>query len=428
MRRWRAGTRSCRNAARTGPASPGTTDARVLLMRVVRCDGSPGQLAVLSEALAEALDGGAAVLPLPPEAPSPEQLPDPGPGAALVIETSGSTGAPKRVVLSAAALRASAQATHQRLGGPGRWLLALPAHHIAGAQLIVRALLGGHPPTLLDCRGGFRPERFAQLATGMLGATEGQRLYISLVPTQLHRILTSGPGGPGGPGGPENTAALEALRGFDAVLIGGAAVPTALRAQALHAGVAVICTYGMSETAGGCVYDGIPLRGAQVALDPLDGRISLAGPMLSSGYLGDPSGTAEVLREGWFHTADIGRFEPDARLRVLGRIDDVIITGGQKVHPGAVERVLTAQPGIHAACVVGLADPEWGQLVAAAVVRDPTPQNPADLNPEDLNPEDLDGAVRAELGAASVPKLLRELPELPLRGIGKPDRAAVAKL
>ena len=384
-------------------------------MRVMRSDGSPRAVAALSEALASALDGGPAVLPVESGEPSAGVLPDPGFGAALVIQTSGSTGPAKRVVLSAAALRASADATHQRLGGPGRWLLALPAHHIAGAQIIVRGLLAGHPPTLLDGRGGFRPQRFARVAAGLGAAAEGQRRYTSLVPTQLHRILA---------GGPENRAALDALCGFDAVLVGGAAIPASLRAQALAAGVAIVCTYGMSETAGGCVYDGVPLDGARIRLDPLDGRISLAGPMLTSGYLGDPAGTAQVLRDGWFHTSDMGRFEPDGRLRVLGRIDDVIITGGQKVHPAAVERVLTAQPGIRAACVVGLTDPEWGQLVAAAVVCDPASHSSEWLGAA----ASLDGAVRAELGAASVPRLLRELPELPLRGIGKPDRAAVAKL
>jgi O-succinylbenzoic acid--CoA ligase len=388
-------------------------------MRIVGCDGSPKAVAVLGEALAAALAGGPAVLPVPAGAPPPGQLPGPGPGAALVIETSGSTGRAKRVVLSAAALRASAEATHRRLGGPGRWLLALPAEHIAGAQVIVRALLGGHPPSVLDGRGGFRPRRFARVAAGLLAEAGGQRRYTSLVPTQLHRILAGGVDNR-----VENRAALEALRGFDAVLIGGAAIPATLRGEALAEGIAVVCTYGMSETAGGCVYDGIALDGARVRLDPLDGRISLAGPMLTSGYLGDPDYTARVLRQGWFHTSDIGRFEPDGRLRVLGRIDDVIITGGHKVHPAAVERVLTAQPGIRAACVVGLADPEWGQLVAAAVVRDPTNPNQHSLD----TPASLHGAIRAELGAASVPKLLRELPELPLRGIGKPDRAAVAKL
>jgi O-succinylbenzoic acid--CoA ligase len=388
-------------------------------MRIVDCDGSPEAVAVLGEALAAALAGGPAVLPVPPGHPPPGAGPGPGPGAALVIETSGSTGRAKRVVLSAAALRASAQATHHRLGGAGRWLLALPAEHIAGAQVIVRALLGGHRPSVLDLRGGFRPDRFARAAAGLLGEGGGQRRYTSLVPTQLHRILTGGAENQAA-----NRAALEALRGFDAVLIGGAAIPATLRAEALAAGIALVCTYGMSETAGGCVYDGIALQGARVRLDPGDGRISLSGPMLTSGYLGEPEATARVLREGWFHTSDIGRIEPDGRLRVLGRIDDVIITGGHKVHPAAVERVLTAQPGIRAACVVGLTDPEWGQLVAAAVVCDPTSLN------QDSPPgaAGLDGAIRAELGPASVPRLLRQLPELPLRGIGKPDRAAVAKL
>jgi O-succinylbenzoic acid--CoA ligase len=178
----------------------------------------------------------------------------------------------------------------------------------------------------------------------------------------------------------------------------------------------VVTTYGMSETAGGCVYDGVPLDRVRVRLDPA-GRISLAGPMLASGYLGQPEATAEAFADGWFRTSDLGRWA-DGRLRVLGRADDVITTGGAKVHPAAVERVLLAQPGVRAACVVGLPDREWGQLVAAAIVLAPPPPAPAKL----------EAAVRAELGAPSVPKLLRVLPEMPLRGIGKPDRNEVVRL
>jgi O-succinylbenzoic acid--CoA ligase len=180
----------------------------------------------------------------------------------------------------------------------------------------------------------------------------------------------------------------------------------------------------MSETAGGCVYNGTPLDGAEVRLDPADGRISLAGPMLASGYLGDPELTAASFRDGWFHTSDLGRWTPEGRLQVLGRADDVIITGGEKVHPAAIERVLTAQPGVRAACVVGLTDPEWGQVVAAAVVR----TDATGLGSSSFDSGGLGIAVRAELGAASVPKLVRELAELPLRGIGKPDRAEVVRL
>ena len=392
-------------------------------MRVVRCDGSPESVAALSEALAAALAGGPAVLPVEGAVASGAAsggcagpvagagggrggLPDPVGGSALVVETSGSTGEAKRVVLSAAALRASARATHRRLGGPGRWLLALPVHHIAGAQVLVRGLLAGQRPCVLDCREGFRVDRFAALATALCDEAGGRRCYTSLVPTQLHRVLAEGPG-----------RGLDALRRFDAVLVGGAATSPALLAEAAGAGVAVVTSYGMSETAGGCVYDGVALEGVRVRLDPVDGRISLAGPMLATGYLGDPTRTAGSFGGDWFHTCDVGRWDGDGRLGVLGRVDDVIISGGAKVHPAAVERVLTALPGVDAACVVGLADPEWGQLVAAAVVC----ADPVGLVA-------LRRAVRAELGAASVPRLIRTLTELPLHGIGKPDRTEVIRL
>jgi O-succinylbenzoic acid--CoA ligase len=394
-------------------------------MRVVRCDGSPGSVAELVDALAGALDGGPAVFPTHGSSAAPAS--GPGAGAALVIETSGSTGGPKRVVLSAAALRASAGATHRRLGGPGRWLLALPAQHVAGAQVLVRALLAGHPPAVLDARAGFRAERFAATADALLAATPGERHYTSLVPTQLHRVLDD-PADDSADG----PAAVAALRRFDAVLVGGAATPPALLERARGAGVAVVTTYGMSETAGGCMYDGVPLDGVRVRLDGPDGRICLAGPMLAEGYLGEPDHPA--FDRGWFRTSDLGAWagEPDgtARLQVLGRADDVIITGGRKVHPAAVERVLTGQPGVRAACVVGLADPEWGQLVAAAVVPDDPAarEGPAGPDVAPATRAEWDRAVHDELGAASVPRLVRTLAELPLRGVGKPDRAAVARL
>ena len=167
------------------------------------------------------------------------------------MATSGSTGRPRLVVLRPAALRASAAATAARLGGPGRWLLALPADHVAGVQVVVRALLAGAPPVVQDLRGGFRPAGFAA-ATARLGP--GRR-YTSLVPTQLLRLLDAG------------GAALDALLGYDAVLVGGAALDAGLRARAEAAGVRVVATYGMTETAGGCVYDGVPLDGVRIRLD-----------------------------------------------------------------------------------------------------------------------------------------------------------------
>jgi O-succinylbenzoic acid--CoA ligase len=291
------------------------------------------------------------------------------------------------------------------LGGPARWLLALPAEHVAGVQVIVRALLAGAPPHILDMRDGFRPSTFAE-ATAALG--DGRR-YTSLVPTQLRRILDAGTLSP----------ALEALRSYAAVLIGGAALDAEMRDRASVAGVRVVTTYGMSETAGGCVYDGVPLDGVTVDLEQ-DGRILLGGPTLASGYVGRAVETAAAFGGGRFRTGDLGRWHY-GRLEVLGRADDMIVTGGEKVAPAAVERVLTSQPGVRAACVTALPDQEWGQIVAAAVVLE-GPAEAADWT------DPLRAAVRTELGRAAIPRRIVAVAEIPLRGIGKPDRAAVARL
>ena len=373
------------------------------MLRSVVVDGSPGSVTGLAAALAAALDGtGPAVRPVAVHGPGPGgELPE---GAAVVVSTSGSTGEPKHVVLTAAALTASARATEDRLGGPGRWLLALPAEHVAGIQVVVRALLAGAPPQVQDVREGFRPDGFAR-ATERL--PHGDRRYTSLVPTQLLRLLDAG------------GAPLAALRGYAAVLVGGAALDPALRARALDAGVHVVTTYGMSETAGGCVYDGVPLDGVSVTLED-DGRIVLGGPTVAAGYLGDAAATAAAFDGGRFRTGDLGRLD-DGRLTVLGRADDVVVTGGEKVAPAAVERVLAAQPGIADACVVGVPDEHWGAVVAAAVVLGP------DENLDDLRAS-LRAAVRTTLGRAAVPRRWLAVDAVPLRGIGKPDRSAVARL
>ncbi|MHA6785500.1 AMP-binding protein [Pseudonocardia saturnea] len=367
-------------------------------MRTIVVDGSPERTAELVAALRGALDGGPPVLPLAPGAPAPAT--EPPPGTAVVVATSGSTGEARFVALPAGALRASAEATAARLGGPARWLLALPGEHVAGVQVIVRALLAGAPPQVQDLRAGFRPDGFAA-ATELLGA--GPR-HTSLVPTQLLRLLDAG-----GPG-------LDALRSYRAVLVGGAALDAGAHARARDAGIAVVTTYGMSETAGGCVYDGVPLDGVTADLDA-DGRILLGGPTLATGYVGRPEDTAAAFTGGRFRTGDLGAWRGD-RLVVLGRADDVIVTGGEKVAPAAVERVLVAQPGVRAACVVGVPDARWGRVVTAAVV----------AGPGRAGDDALRAAVRAELGRAAVPRRIVDVEEIPLRGIGKPDRAAVTLL
>ncbi|HSK61337.1 MAG TPA: o-succinylbenzoate--CoA ligase [Actinomycetospora sp.] len=366
-------------------------------METVPTDGSPGAAARLGALAAAALGGdGPAVLPPGPGDPAPPgELTAPVDDAvAAVVITTGSTGAPKAVLLPAASLRASADATSTRLGPPGRWLLALPAHHVAGLQVLLRSAHAGTPAAAMDLRDGFRPEAFAA-ATADAGAA-----YTSLVPTQLVRLLDAG------------GAALDALRSFTAVLLGGAAADPVLLVRARTAGVRVVTTYGMSETCGGCVYEGRPLEGVTVTLEE-DGRIRLGGATLAAGYRGAvPDADRGAFTPDGFRTNDLGAWRPDGRLEVLGRADDVIVTGGEKVAPATVERALLAQDGVREACAVGLPDAEWGARVVVAVVGD------------GLDADALRAAVAPTLGRAA-PRAVAVLDALPLRGIGKPDRAAV---
>jgi len=364
---------------------------------------------LLLPALEAALDGsGPAVSPVAPDAgpaPGVDPAPDVPDGTALVVRTSGSTGEPRGVVLSRDALRASGAATERRLTGPGRWLLALPAEHVAGAQVLVRSVLAGTTPVVLP-DGPFRAPAFTAAVAALTHA--GPR-YTSLVPTQLVRLL-------------DDDAATDALRGLDAVLLGGAASAPHLLDRARAVGVPVVTTYGMSETCGGCVYDGVPLDGVTARLDET-GRVLLAGPVLATGYLSRPDldATAFAQVDGVRHlvTNDLGRLDAGV-LTVLGRADDVILTGATNVAPGAVEALLAGLPEVAEACVVGVPDDEWGQVVVAAVVLRAGHDGP-----------DL-AAVRAlvgdRLGAAHAPRRLVVVDSLPLRGPGKIDRRAVAQL
>jgi O-succinylbenzoic acid--CoA ligase len=318
--------------------------------------------------------------------------PEPEP---LVIETSGSTGAPKRVVLSRAAMRASAAATLSRLGGPGQWLLNLPPTYVAGVQVLFRSVLAATTPVLLE-----EHRSFADAARAM----DGERRYVSLVPTQLTRMLSS-------------SQDVAALRTFDTVLVGGAAVEQSLRRAAAAAGVRVIATYGMSETCGGCVYDGMPLDGVAVAIGG-DGTVRITGPVLFDGYDGQPGETAEVMQGSWFLTSDLGRLDDDGRLHVLGRADDVVVSGGVKVPAGAVARRLREHPSIGAAEVVGAPDAEWGQRVVAVVV--PRGRELPAL-------EDLRNWVSQAHPRAWAPRQLVRVGDIPLLGNGKVDRLALQR-
>lgn len=340
------------------------------------------------------------MLPLDPQAPAAvrdrlvEALrPDVGvdEDVALVIATSGSTGQPKGVELSHHALEASARATMARLGAQDgdRWLSCLPWHHIGGLQVLLRARLSGAP---LVVHERFDVERIRE---------ERDVTLVSLVPTQLLRLLDAGVD----------------LGRFRAILLGGAMAPAPLLARAAAAGANVVTTYGMSETAGGCVYDGLPLDGAAVRLGS-GGRVQLAGPMLMSGYRLAPALTADVMADGWFSTNDVGTLGSDGRLVVHGRLDDIVVTGGENVLVTEVAAVLAGHPDVSDVLVTGVDDDHWGQRLVAVVVP----------NDEPPTLEALREWCRARLPAAAAPRQLVLVDELPRLSSGKPDRLAAQSL
>ena len=291
--------------------------------------------------------------------------------------------------LSAAALTASASASLRRIGaGPGdRWLCCLPTFYIAGIGVLVRSLIAGTEPVISP---SVSPDVLARAGCQ----------HVSLVPTQLRRLLDAG----AAPGSVQT------------VLLGGAAAPDGLLAEARSAGWRVVTTYGMSETCGGCVYDGYPLDGVLVRTGA-DGRIMIGGPVLFSGYRLQPGRTEEALGHGWFRTADLGVVSCDGRITVRGRADDMINSGGTKVVPAQVEAALGTCAGVADVVVVGVPDADWGEAVTAFVVA----ADPADPP----GSAQLRAHARTALSGYAVPKKFVVVREFPLLPSGKPDRVAL---
>ncbi|WP_349827264.1 AMP-binding protein [Brevibacterium litoralis] len=446
----------------------------------------------LSSLLTRAMAGEiAVVLPQDRTAPvrvTPPELYDstgvPGRTAppALVVFTSGSTGAPKGVALSSRALRVSATATEEHMGGPGRWYLCLPTNHVAGVQVVLRSLQAGTTP--VTASGSFTPATFTADVEHLAATTAGGvPLYTSLVPTQLVRIL-------------DDPAATQAAARFTGILLGGAAISPALLDRADASGLRIIRTYGMSETCGGCVYDGIPFAGVTVRILDEDGntvdsgatagpdtagRVHLSGPVLADGYLrveddpedpmagpprlialpdvdpdtGSPNGfgyCAPGTTVRTFRTSDLGRLDSTVtppRLEILGRADDVIITGGENVSPHHVEALLlrALEPhGIAEVLLTSVPDPQWGERLVAllrpatpAVSREPgsaTGEGQGEIAPHAVSTRTgkaLDaGAVRRILGGElprpHLPREVLAVDRIPSRSIGKPDRQAARRL
>ena len=382
---------------------------------------------------------------------------------ALVVGTSGSTGTPKQTALSVRALRASARATERFFADcpssgsakprrvvsedPAQWLLALPAHYVAGAQVLARSVLAGTTPVVaasITDGVSFTPEVFLNAAERLSCA----RRFVSLVPTQVHKLLEAAEASPA-----LGSEIYDALGQFTGILLGGAPASASLLAAARELGLNVVTTYGSAETAGGCVYSGVALPGVRLRVVPEDagladspvvagaeaaGRIWLGGEHLASGYLGDSARTAShffVDAHGcrWYRTDDYGSLVPPApntpeddgapALSVLGRSDDVIITGGVKVSSHAVAAVLESHPAVREAAVAGVPDARWGAAVIAAVTLRNLPEHyGADAAETARQLQQLCGA---QLGAAGVPKVVRIVPDFPATSTGKPDRLAI---
>lgn len=336
------------------------------------------------------------------------------PGTAAVVTTSGSTGVPKSVILSRDALTASAMATADRIG-EGAWLLALPASYVAGLQVLVRAIVADREPALLS--GAFTPQTFAAAALMMVSTERGSRIptFTSLVPAQLTTLLDAA----------EHDAPVRAaLRSFERILVGGQALPPATLERAEAAGVRIARTYGSTETSGGCVYDGAPLRGVGVRIR--DGEVQVSGPTLADGYLGDEALTDAAFPRDpdgtrWYRTGDAGLIE-DGVLRIRGRIDNVIVSGGINISLDRVERIVRTIPGLASAVVVGVPDARWGE--ASVVV---APRGEALRRSEAVQLDEARRAVAAEIGPHARPSRLVVVDELDTLPSGKPDRERIRR-
>lgn len=365
----------------------------------------------LAERLVQLWDEGKAVLPIDPglapgavqqllEAFKPARLEGPTgatylpggvpveEGIALVLPTSGTSGAPKGVELSHAALRWSARAVNARLG-PGRWLSCVPMAHVAGIGILMRSLEAGTEPVIHN-----------RFDIGSIYSARDTDL-ISLVPTTLQRLLGAGVD----------------LTQYRTVLVGGGPALPGLIEKARANGVPVVCTYGMTETCGGCVYDGVPLPG--VAARIVDEQIEIKGPMTMQRYRLAPEPTAAAFHNGWFRTSDRGDVDDNCRLQVFGRVDDVIVTGGEKVSAAAVETLLRQHKQVADAAVVGLENPEWGQIVAALIVPRGT---------EVPSLEDLRELVKAQGTAHMAPRKVMTVKQIPRTPSGKVNRGRVTEL
>lgn len=331
-----------------------------------------------------------------------------------IIPTSGTTGQPKLVVLSRAAFAASARASAANLPlGPGdRWLLCLPLAHVGGLSIVTRSLLAGSALVPFDPGSSGLLARIDELARWV---EQTHPTLLSLVPAVLDALLAK-------------TVALSPPPGLRAVLLGGAAARPELVALAAERGLPVLTTYGLTEAcsqvttaalggpmknAAGVLGSGRVLPGIELRVRD-DGRLCVRGPTLATSLLDAP---LPLDPDGWYVTDDLGRLDADGELFVDGRASDRIVSGGENVDPLVVEACLAREPGVRNACVFGIPDARFGELVVCALAVT-----------DAFEPARCWAALAAGLPPYARPRRVALLPELPLTGTGKLERARVRTL
>jgi O-succinylbenzoic acid--CoA ligase len=335
---------------------------------------------------------------------------------AIVIATSGSTGTPRGVLLSQQALAASAAAFGNRFGTNNRWVVSVPAHRIAGIMVLVRSWFHNSPFEIDPSVGGARTFQAAAFAATTMRAvresnSDGRSLMVSLVPTQIARLLESG------------SVGIEALQSYDLVLSGAAATPQPMLNKLRELGIKVSVSYGMTETCGGCVFDGRPLDGVNISLSTKDdiepGRVTISGSVAASGYRLRPDLDAVSFISGQIQTHDVGKLDSSGLLHILGRLDDVVTVGGVNVALSAVESLIRHHPAIEDVAVIDLQDELWGSIPIAYVVTRNHISDTSNLVAE------LQSTIRDQVGRAAVPRTVQFVASLPMLDSGKIDRISL---
>jgi len=392
-----------------------------------------GGLAQIQPALRRALDGtGPAIAPIPTEpenvaatiksvirADDPD-FPIESNDIAIVCSTSGSTGTPRGTLLSRSALHASASAFGRRFGTDARWVLAMPIHRIAGLMVLVRSHFNDSPIVLDPSIGGARqfsaPTFWASTQSALRNSrADGRPLMVSLVPTQISRLIDAGKIG------------IEALQAYDVVLSGAAATPQPLLEKLRQLGINVSVSYGMSETCGGCVFDGRPLEGVEVSIasqeDAQPGRISISGSVIASGYRLRPDLDGVSFVDNRFITHDVGAIDPAGLIHILGRLDDIVAVGGVSVALSAVESAIRHHPSIDEVAVIDVTDPLWGSLPLAYVVLRANETHTEES--KELLRRAIQETVAQRIGRAATPRTVSFVEQLPMLDSGKIDRLSL---